>query len=194
MHFLDVLYRLWPIVVGMVVVGIVLWRTRSPFFIFHQFLKWLALEGKYSNPDQKVAYDYLDLNKFNLKTGFQLRSAAAKTRLQAWMREHDFVLRRAGWYFKANRLRFQIPQTKYIVICRAVVISMGAAFVVGGQFVETSDCAPLKFNATGTWVWDGNNEAYSLRFDFPKLLGGDPWWLQQRDCRYEKDPTPLNDI
>lgn len=198
MHFLDVLYKLWPIVAGIVVVGIVWWRTRSPFFIFHQFLKWLGLEGRYSNPDdQKVADDYLDLNKFNLKTGFQLRSVAAKTRLHAWMREHDLefaVLRRAGWYFKANRLRFQIPKTKYIVIFRAVVISMGAAFVLGGQLIERSDYALLKVNATGTWFWVGNNEAYSLRFDFPELLRGDPWWLQQGDCRYDEDPTPVNDI
>lgn len=170
----------------------------SPFFTFHQFLKWLGLEGKYSNPDdQKVADDYLDFNKFNLKTGFQLRSVTAKTKLHAWMREHDLefaVLRRAGWYFKANGLRFEIPKTKYIVIFGAVAISMGAAFVLGGQIVDRSNYALLKVNATGTWFWVGNNEAYSLRFDFPELLRGDPWRLQQGDCRYEEDPTPVNDI
>lgn len=197
MHLLDVLYKLWPIVCGVLAVGIIWWRTRSLFFLFHQILKWLGLEGKYSNPDdQKVADDYLDLNKFNLKTGFQLKSVKAKTSLHTWMRDHDLefaVLRRAGWYFKANQLNFEIPGKWQTFFCRLVIILAGAAFIAGGQIVQRSDYALLKVNATGTWFWVGNNEAYSFRFDFPEWLRGDPWRIQQGDCRYVEDPTPVKD-
>lgn len=198
MQLLDVLYKLWPIVCGAVVVGVVWWRTRSLFLLFHQILKWLGLEGRYTNTDdQKVADDYLDLNKFNLKTGFHLRSVRAKAALHAWMREHDLefsVLRRAGWYFKANQLKFEIPDKWQTYISRVLIGTLGVAFIAGGQIVQRSDSALLRVKATGTWFWVGNNEAYSFRFDFPDWLRGDPWRLQQGDCRYGEDPTPVSDI
>lgn len=198
MHFLDLLYKLWPIVAGVVVVGIVWYRTRSLFFLFHQILKWLGLEGKYTNADdQKVADEYLDLNKFNLKTGFHLKSVKAKIALHSWMREQDLEfaeLRRAGRYFKANKLKFETPAKWETNFCRAVIFAMGLAFIGGGQLVERSDYALLRVTATGTWFWVGNNEAYSFRFDFPEWLRGDPWRLQQGDCRYVEDPAPVQNI
>lgn len=195
MQYLDMLYKLWPLVVGASVVGIVWWRTRSLFFIFHQILKWLGLEGKYTNADdQKLADDYLDLNKFNLKTGFHLRSVKAKTALHGWMREHDLefaVLRRAGWFFKANELKIDTPKKWQTILSFVLIILLGLAFFAGGQFVQGDGYALLKVNATGTWFWVGDNEAYSVRFDFPEWLRGDHWRLQQGDCRYVDDPAPV---
>ncbi|XVN20035.1 DUF6216 family protein [Pseudomonas corrugata] len=192
MHVLDVLYKLWPIACGIFVVGAVWWRTRSLFFIVHQLLKWLGLEGKYTNvDDQKVADDYLDLNKFNLKTGFHLRSVKAKVKLHGWMREHNLEfaeLRRAGWYFKANQLSFDIPGLWRICLVRGAYISMGVLLLTVGQFVDKTDFALLRINATGTWFWAGNNQAYSPTFDLPHILRGDTWRLQQADCRYADDP------
>jgi len=90
MHLLDILSKAWPIACGFFVVVAVYSRTRSFFFIFHQILKWLGLEGKYTNAqDQTFADDYLDLNKFNLKTGFRLDTVGAKSRLHIWMLEHQ---------------------------------------------------------------------------------------------------------
>lgn len=198
MHLLDVLYKLWPIACGAIVVGAVWWRTRSLFFIFHQILKWLGLEGKYANADdQKVADEYLDLNKFNLKTGFHLKSVKAKSALHRWMQDHELefaVLRRAGWYFKANHLKFETPDKWETYFKRTLFATLGAAFIAAGQIIQWSDSALLRVNATGTWFWVGDNEAYSLRFDFPDWLRGDPWRLQQGDCRYVGDPAPVTDI
>lgn len=198
MHYLDVLYKLWPIVVGLVVVGVVWYRTRSLFFLFHQILKWLGLEGKYSNADdQKVADEYLDLNKFNLKTGFHLKSAKAKAALHGWMREHDLEfadLKRAGWFFKANKLKFDIPTTWQTRMSLLLIMALGLGFLAGGQFVDGGDYALLRVKATETWFWAGNNEAYSVRFDFPEWLRGDAWRLQQGDCRYVEDSIPVQNI
>jgi len=198
MHVLDVLYKLWPIACGVLVVGAVWWRTRSLFFMVHQLLKWLGLEGKYTNADdQKVADDYLDLNKFNLKTGFHLRSVKAKVKLHGWMREHNLEfaeLRRAGWYFKANQLSFDIPGLWRICLVRGAYISMGILLLTVGQFVDKTDFALLRINATGTWFWAGNNQAYSPTFDLPHILRGDTWRLQQADCRYADDPSVSLDI
>lgn len=198
MHLLDVLYKLWPILCGAVVVGVVWWRTRSLFFLFHQVLKWLGLEGKYSNADdQRVADEYLDLNKFNLKTGFHLRSVKAKAALHGWMREHNLefaVLRQAGRYFNANLLKFELPEKWQTYTLRVVVIAMGMAFFSGGLLVHRNDSALLKVNATGTWFWVGKNEAYSVRFEFPEWLRGDAWRLQQGDCRYLEEPAPALDM
>lgn len=198
MHLLDVLYKLWPIFCGVVAVAVVWWRTRSLFFIVHQILKWLGLEGKYTNTDdQKVADEYLDLNKFNLKTGFHLQSGKAKSKLHNWMRTYDLEfaeLRRAGGYFKANKLRFEIPDRWEVLVTRTLYVILAVAFIVGGQFVQKSDYALLKVNATGTWFWVGNHEAYSLRFDLPVWLRGEPWHLQQGDCLYIDAPHPVRDI
>lgn len=198
MHFLDVLYKLWPIVAGAAVVGIVWYRTRSLFFLFHQILKWLGLEGKYTNADdQKVADEYLDLNKFNLKTGFHLKSAKAKTALHGWMREHDLEfadLRRAGWFFKANQLKFDTPNIWQASIGFVLIAVLGLAFLTGAQFVDGGDYALLRVKATDTWFWVGNNEAYSPRFDFPDWIRGEPWRLQQGDCRYVEDSIPVHNI
>lgn len=186
MHVLDVLYRLWPIVCGAFVIGVVWWRTRSFFFMVHQLLKWLGLEGKYTNADdQKVADDYLDLNKFNLKTGFHLRSVKAKAQLHGWMRKHNVEfaeLRRAGWYFKANQLSFDIPSLWRVCLVRGAWFAMGVLLLAVGQFVDRSDFALLRINATGTWFWVGNNEAYSSTVGLHPVLQGNTWRLQQADC------------
>lgn len=198
MHLLDVLYKLWPIACGVLVVGAVWWRTRSFFFMVHQLLKWLGLEGKYTNgDDQKVADDYLDLNKFNLKTGFHLRSVKAKVKLHGWMREHNLEfaeLRRAGWYFKANQLSFDIPGLWRICLVRGTYVAMGILLLAVGQFVDKTDFALLRINATGTWFWVGNNEAHNPSFDLPHILRGNTWRLQQADCRYPDDPKVSLDI
>jgi hypothetical protein len=198
MHVLDVLYKIWPIACGALIIGAVWWRTRSFFFIVHQILKWLGLEGKYTNAeDQKVADDYLDLNKFNLKTGFRLRSVKAKSKLHGWMRANDFEfaeLRLAGWYFKANELRFDIPSAWRTWFVRVSFVALGTFCIGAGQFVKMTDYALLKINATDTWFWVGNNEAYSLRFNLVEILRGDAWRLQQGDCRYTADPIPPLDV
>ncbi len=59
------------------------------------------------------------------------------------------------------------------------------------QFILNSNYALLKVTATGTWFWVGDNEATSLRFDYPSPLRGDPWRIQQGDCRYTDDASPL---
>lgn len=192
MHVLDVLYKLWPIACGVLVVGAVWWRTRSFFFMVHQLLKWLGLEGKYTNADdQKVADDYLDLNKFNLKTGFRLRSVKAKVKLHGWMREHNLEfaeLRRAGWYFKANQLSFDIPGLWRVCLVRGAYMAMGIVLLAVSQFVDKTDFALLRINATGTWFWAGNNEAHSATFELPHILRGNTWRLQQAECRYIDNP------
>lgn len=198
MHFLDVLYKLWPIVVGVAVVAIVWYRTRSLFFLFHQILKWLGLEGKYTNAeDQEFADVYLDLNKFNLKTGFHLKSAKAKTALHVWAREHDLEfadLKRAGWFFKANQLKFDTPNIWQASTRFVLMAALALAFLTGSQFVDGDDYVLLKVKATDTWFWVGNNEAYSPRFNFPDWVRGEPWRLQQGDCRYVEDSIPMHDI
>lgn len=194
-HFLDFLYKLWPLFAGVFVVGVVYWRTGSFFFVFHQFLKWLGLEGKYTCPDdQRVADEYLDLNKFNLKTGFRLSSVKAKKRLHEWMRQHDFEyaeLRHAGWYFKANTLTFHVPGTAQLWWTRIIVLLISMMFILGGQFIENPKLALLKVNATDTWFWVGDNEATSFRYNYPTFLRGDAWKLQQGDCRYGAGSLPL---
>ncbi|ROM34338.1 hypothetical protein BK648_26835 [Pseudomonas poae] len=198
MHVLDVLYKLWPIACGIFVVGAVWWRTRSLFFIVHQLLKWLGLEGKYTNADdQKVADDYLDLNKFNLKTGFHLRSVKAKVKLHDWMREHNLEfaeLRRAGGYFNANQLSFDIPGLWRLCLVRGAYVVMGILLLAIGQFVDKDDFALLRINFTGTWFWAGNNEAHSPTFDLPHMLRGKTWHLQQAECRYTDDPKIAIDM
>lgn len=192
MHLLDVLYKLWPIACGLVVLGVVWWRTRSAFFIFHQILKWLGLEGKYTNEDdQKVADDYLDLNKFNLKTGFHLESVKAKKKLHSWMREHDLEyaeLRRAGWLFNANALTFTLVGARQKWFNSVCIVILSLLFLMTGMFLEKPNYALLKVNATGTWFWIGNNEAHSAFFDFPDALRGDAWKLHPGDCRYDENP------
>ncbi|OSR68746.1 hypothetical protein BV326_03740 [Pseudomonas syringae pv. actinidiae] len=194
MHILDVLYKLWPILCGLGVVGIVFWRTRSFFFLFHQILKWLGLEGKYSNPDdQKVADDYLDLNKFNLKTGFRLQSVKAKARLHVWLNENDLEyaeVRHAGWYFRANKLTFEIPSNVQIWVSRTLLVALGCVFVAMASVLQNPNQALLKVTATDTWFWVGNNEATSLRFELPSILRGHAWKIQQHDCRYGDDAKP----
>ncbi|QKZ04046.1 DUF6216 family protein [Pseudomonas eucalypticola] len=198
MHWLDILYKLWPIACGIAVIAIVWSRTRSPFFVFHQALKWLGLEGKYTcEDDQKVADDYLDLNKFNLKTGFQLRSVKAKRNLHQWMREHELEfpeLRRAGRLFKANDLTFDVPGSLRRRLTQLTYVAFAGCFMTSGLFVANSDYALLKINATGTWFWAGKNEAYSVRFEFPEPFRGDAWRMQQGDCRYTNHPQPNLDI
>ncbi|MGY2221439.1 DUF6216 family protein [Pseudomonas gingeri] len=195
MHLLDVLYKLWPIVCGLVVVSIVYYRTRSFFFIFHQILKWLGLEGKYTNPkDQKVADDYLDLNKFNLKTGFRLNSVKAKSRLHEWLHDNDFEfaeLRHAGWYFKANQLKFDLPGRAQLWLSRSCFILIGLYLISMSVFIQKPGYALLTVTATGTEFWVGKNEAFNPRYDFPALLRGNPWKIQQGDCRYLQDSTPI---
>lgn len=195
MHLLDVLSKLWPIACGLFVIIAVYWRTRSFFFIFHQILKWLGLEGKYTNPDdQKFADDYLDLNKFNLKTGFRLETLGAKSRLHAWMREHQMEFRElqgAGWYFHANKLSFDLPGRLRVWFTRGSFLAFGLFLIATSQFILNSNNALLKVNATGTWFWVGNNEATSVRFDYPSLLRGDAWKIQQGDCRYMDDAMPI---
>jgi len=196
MHILDVLYKLWPIACGLLVIGAVFWRTRSFFFLFHQFLKWLGLEGKYTNTDdQKVADEYLDLNKFNLKTGFRLKSVKAKTQLHGWLNENDLEfaeVRHAGWYFKANKLIFEIPSRLQIWVSRALFLALGCVFIATGSILQNPNQALLTVTATDTWFWVGNNEATSLRFDLPGILRGNAWQIQQHDCRYGDDPVPLD--
>ena len=198
MHWLDLLYKFWPIAGGFVLLGWGWWRTRSFFFIFHQALKWLGLVGKYSNPtDQKVADDYLDLNKFNLKTGFRLSTVGAKTRLHEWMQETDLEfaeLRQAGWYFKANSLSFDLISGARLWFLRGVFITLGLVSLATMQFVNKTDYALLTVNATGTWFWAGKNKAFSAFFDFPKPFRGDAWVLNQSDCRYVDGAHPLPDI
>lgn len=195
MHILDVLYKLWPIACGMLVIGAVFWRTRSFFFLFHQILKWLGLEGKYTNTDdQKVADEYLDLNKFNLKTGFRLESVKAKTQLHGWLKENDLEfaeVRHAGRYFKANKLIFEIPSRMQIWVSRALFLTLGCVFVATGSILQNPNQALLTVTATDTWFWVGNNEATSLRFDLPGILRGDAWKIQQHDCRYGDDSEPV---
>jgi len=113
------------------------------------------------------------------------------------MREHNIEfaeLRRAGWYFKANQLSFDIPGLWRKVLVQGAFIALGVFFVATGQFVQKTDYALMTVKATGTWFWVGKNEAYSLRFDFPEMLRGDAWRLQQGDCRYIDDPKPALDI
>jgi hypothetical protein len=195
MHVLDVLYKLWPIACGLLVIGVVFWRTRSFFFLFHQILKWLGLEGKYTNADdQKVADEYLDLNKFNLKTGFRLESVKAKNRLHEWLKENDLEfaeVRHAGWYFKANKLMFEIPSKVQTWVSRILLLALGCSFVATGSFLQNPTQALLTVTATDTWFWVGSNEATSVRFNFPSLLRGDAWKIQPHDCRYEDDAKPL---
>lgn len=194
MHILDVLYKLWPIACGMLVIGAVFWRTRSFFFLFHQILKWLGLEGKYTNTDDlKVADEYRDLNKFNLKTGFRLKSVKAKTQLHAWLKENDLEfaeVRHAGWYFKANKLIFEIPSRMQIWVSRTLFLALGCVFVATGSILQNPNQALLTVKATDTWFWVGNNEATSLRFDLPGILRGNAWKIQQHDCRYGDDSWP----
>ncbi|MEB0009126.1 DUF6216 family protein [Pseudomonas sp. RTB3] len=195
MHFLDVLYKLWPIACSVFVFCLVVWRTRSFFFLFHQIFNLLGLEGKYNNAeDQKATDDYLDLNKFNLKTGFRLQSVKAKTELHTWMQTHKLELielRNAGWYFKANSLSFDLPGKLRLCSVRVVFILLGTFFVLTAKLVENPDRALLKVTATDTWFWVGGNEAVSVRYDFPDWLRGEAWKLQQGDCRYEEDERPL---
>lgn len=196
MHILDVLYKLWPIACGLLVIGVVFWRTRSFFFLFHQILKWLGLEGKYTNTDdQTVADQYLDLNKFNLKTGFRLESVKAKTRLHEWLKTHDLEfaeVRHAGWYFKANKLIFEIPSKVQIWVSRTLLLALGCAFVATGSLLQNPNQALLTVTATDTWFWVGGNEATSVRFELPSLLRGDAWRIQQHDCRYTDEAKPLD--
>lgn len=195
MHLLDVLYKLWPIACGLLVILVVYWRTRSLFFVFHQILKWLGLEGKYTNSDdQKFADEYLDLNKFNLKTGFRLDSAKAKVLLHSWMHVHNLEfaeLRRAGWYFKANKLSFYLPGRAWIWWTRGGFFALGVFFVATANLINNPNYALLSVTATGTWFWVGNNEAFSVRFDYPKLLRSDAWKIQQGDCRYTDTADPV---
>lgn len=195
MHVLDVMYKLWPIACGVFVIGAVYWRTHTFFFVFHQILKWLGLEGKYTNPDdQKFADDYLDLNKFNLKTGFRLESAKAKALLHGWIRIHNLEfaeLRRAGWYFKANKLSFDLPGRIRIWWTRGGFFVLGVFFVATANLIDNPNYALLSVTATGTWFWAGHNEAFSVRFDYPYLLRGDAWKIQQGDCRYTDNPDPV---
>ncbi|MBS7413621.1 DUF6216 family protein [Pseudomonas syringae] len=198
MHILDVLYKLWPIACGLIIIGVVFWRTRSFFFLFHQIFKWLGLEGKYTtSDDQKVADEYLDLNKFNLKTGFRLKSVKAKARLHEWLGENDLEfaeIRHAGWYFKANKLTFEIPSNAQKWFSRSVFLALGFTFFALGSFVQNPNQALLSVRATGTWFWVGDNEATSLRFDFPRIFRGDAWKIHQHDCRYTDDATPIDNI
>jgi len=135
------------------------------------------------------------LNKFNLKTGFRLKSVKAKTQLHGWLNENDLEfaeVRHAGWYFKANKLIFEIPSRLQIWVSRALFLALGCVFIATGSILQNPNQALLTVTATDTWFWVGNNEATSLRFDLPGILRGNAWQIQQHDCRYGDDPVPLD--
>lgn len=190
--------KVWPIVCGLLVIGVAYYRTRSCFFIFHQLLKILALEGRYSNPDdQRVADEYLDLNKFNLKTGFRLDSVKAKTRLHAWMIHNDIEyaeLKRARWYFDANKLTFKLLGVKRRLISAGCPLLLAGALFATAQSIHSEDHALFRVDETGTWFWAGNNEAFSSRYNAWNIFRGKPWIIHQHHCRYIEGASPVEDI
>lgn len=197
MLVLDFLYKLWPAFLAIFVVALIYWRTRSFSFLFYRIFKLLGLEGDYSNKDdERSTKEYLDLNKFNLKTGLRLKTVKAKGRLHEWMSHHDVELaelRHAGWIFKANKLVFEIPSVLKLWICSALVVCTAVIFIFLAAFFSDSSHSLLRVNATGTLFWVGNNEAFSLRYNLPGPVQGDRWKIDQYSCRYKDEPYPFED-
>jgi hypothetical protein len=195
MHYLDLLYKFWPVFCIFSVVCLVVSRTYSLFFLFHQVFNILGLEGKYSNSeDQKSTDELLDLNKLNLKTGFRLKTVKAKKALHQWMELKDLELSeliKCGWFFNANQRNLKTPGKFKSLFLYSTLFLTAILFLSTSKLVSDPERALLKVNATGTWFWVGDYEAVSFRYDFLEWLRGDAWKLQQGDCRYEPDAKPL---
>lgn len=197
MLVLDFLYKLWPAFLAVFVVALIYWRTRSFFFLFYRIFKLLGLEGDYANKDdERATKEYLDLNKFNLKTGLRLNTVKAKSRLHEWMAQHDLELaelRHAGWIFNANKLVFEIPSLLKLWFWSLFLVGVAVVFIFLAAFFSDPSHALLRINATGTLFWVGNDEAFSTRYNLPGPLQGERWKLDRYSCKYVNEPYPFND-
>jgi hypothetical protein len=190
MQSIDFLYKIWPIFAGVAIICFVYLRTGSLLFVFYRIFQLLGVDNKFSDKDDQRAWDlYEGLNKFNLKTGFGLKSVRSKRNLHDWMRLHSFEiaeLREAGSYFKANSLSFDIPDRSRRFVARGAFLLVIFASISIASGFSNVNYALLQVKATGTWFWVGEVEAVSFQGVLPDTLKGDTWKIDQEGCRYSK--------
>lgn len=194
-HILDIIYKAIPIFIGVAILVFVYVRTGSIFLIFHKILQLIGLDGKYSDPvDQKMADEYLDLNKFNFKTGLRLKTVKAKKKLHIWMRQNDIeyaeLLKLKPW-LNANDLRLEIPTAKFSVLIKLLVaIAIFILMGLGSSLLNTKE-ALFQVKATETWFWINENVATSFGYDLIPSFSSSQWKMNETHCKYDDSNYPV---
>jgi hypothetical protein len=194
----DFFERFGPLMGFVLLIGFVLFRTRSLFFVFYRIQSLIG--GAQAFHDERVQRhwkSFEDMHRLNLWFGLNLTSSRAMHQLFAWLDRHNVSvgeIARSLPYFNPNTLQFTFPKrwvVKLDLSWRAVVASV--VFLIAGVFGAT-DYALLYVKKTHTLFWVGSGHAYSADYPISSLFeNGGSWHIRDDYCLFTDAPDPLHE-
>ena len=193
--YVDLIFKVGPVVGAFFVLGIVGWRTRSFHYLVVRLFQTLgATRSFHSKTAERQWRAYEDWQQHNLWHGLRLKTSRHLASLQTWLDLSDITIEeacRAGRFFDANALILKRPKTGAVLAEKLVSFVFAMVLISVFCLFMGYDEALLTVKKTDTRFWVEQGQASGFASRFAGIFSVETWRIDTEYCLFSDEIAPL---